>query len=98
MLLERGVLSAGDTVAFDTGRLPAAAVEDADPAIFTATVTGETGQSALERSNGERHSVTDAAHRVFEVVAPGEQPSALNGYRFWMLDGQTLSNLRLTIS
>ena len=94
VLLERGVLSAGDTVAFDTDRLPAAALEDADPAIFTATVTGETGQSALEGHDGERHSVTGAAHRVFELVAPQEQPSSLNGYKYWMLDGQTLSALR----
>jgi hypothetical protein len=70
VLLERGVITAGDTVTFDTDRLPAAAVEDADPAIFTATVTGQTGHSALEGSDGERHSVTGAAHRVFEQVAP----------------------------
>ena len=94
MLLERRVLSVGETVAFVTDRLPAAAVEDADPAIFTATVTGETGQSALEGHDGERHSVTGAAHRVFELVAPQEQPSSLNGYKYWMVDGQTLSNLR----
>jgi len=58
------------------------------------TVTGETGQSALEGSDGERHSVTGAAHRVFELVAPQEQSSSLNGNKYWMLDGQTLSALR----
>jgi hypothetical protein len=93
VLLERGVLTPGDTVTFDTDRLPAAAVEDADPAIFTATVTGQTGHSALEGSDGERHSVSGAAERVYEKVTE-EKPPSLNGYRYWMVDGQTLSALR----
>jgi len=45
-------------------------------------------------SDGERHFVTGAAHRVFELLAPQEQPSSLNGYKHWMLNGQTLSALR----
>jgi hypothetical protein len=101
VLLERGVLEAGEMVHFNPDRVPSNTSREwsRDDAFWHGIVTGETGQSDNVRweHDGEVYSFTGLTKELLHELVGRDRDEALNGYKYWChpeFNGRTLSDLR----
>lgn len=99
VLLDRGVLVAGDKVVLNGGNLPIdGRSEELSDDFWHAEVTGQTGRSDNFRwqHDGAEYSATGLAKAAVEELT-GDRPDSLNGYKYLChpeFEGRTLANLR----
>ena len=94
VLLENGLVSAGDEVRLKSSLPSWVKYDDADPT-FHATITGKSGQSdaVMWMKDGQEYAISALTWKIFKELHPDHKdPGGVNGNAHWVRvsDGKSL--------